>query len=44
MITDGAKMRGAGETILTCMKDRRGVTKVIKVILDARRSLVEEKL
>ena len=31
------------ETILTCMKDRRGVTKVIKVILDASRSLVEEK-
>lgn len=42
MIADAAKMRGAGETILTCMKDRRGVAKVIEIILDTSQTLVKK--
>jgi urease accessory protein len=43
MIRDAARMRGPGRTVLTCLKDGRGVTEVIQAILDAKHSLVEMK-
>jgi urease accessory protein len=41
MIRDAAKMRGQGITVLTCLKDGRGVAEVIQAILEARHSLAE---
>lgn len=43
MIRDAARMRGQGRTVLTCLKDGRGVTEVIQAILEARQSLAEMK-
>ncbi|MGC8605507.1 MAG: GTP-binding protein, partial [Desulfomonilaceae bacterium] len=44
MKRDAAKMRGSGETILTCMKDRQGIDKVLKAILNASRFSFQENL
>jgi urease accessory protein len=42
MIRDAAKMRGQGRTVLTCVKDGRGIAKVIEAILEAKHSLAEK--
>ena len=36
MIRDAARMRGQGRTILTCLKDGRGVEEVVQAILEAK--------
>ncbi len=43
MIRDASKMRGQGRTVLTCLKDGRGVTEVIQAILEAKQAVVEMK-
>jgi len=40
MTRDSARMRGEGKTLLTCVKDGRGVSEVVEALLQARRSLV----
>ncbi len=37
MANDAAKMRGAGQTLFTCLKDGRGVSEVVAALLTARR-------
>lgn len=39
MTRDAARMRGEGKTLLTCVKDGRGVSEVVQAILDARQLL-----
>lgn len=39
MTRDAGKMRGQGKTLLTCMKDGRGLPEVVETILAAKRSL-----
>jgi len=36
MVQDAATMRGQGKTVLSCMKDDRGVQEVIRTILEAK--------
>jgi len=40
MACDAAKMRGQGKTLLTCVKDGRGISEVVQAILDAKPSPV----
>jgi urease accessory protein len=39
MTRDAAKMRGQGKTLLTCVKDGRGVSEIAEAIMDARHSV-----
>ncbi len=39
MARDAAIMRGEGKTLLTCIKDRRGLSEVVDTILAAKRSI-----
>lgn len=41
MISDSARMRGQGTTLLACMKDGRGVREVARKILDAKQSALQ---
>ena len=41
MISDSARMRGQGTTLLACMKDGRGVLEVARTILDAKQSVLQ---
>jgi urease accessory protein len=43
MKRDGARMRGDGKTVFTCMKDGRGLSEVVQTILDARQSAIEHQ-
>ena len=40
MVRDAGRMRGQGKTLLTCLKDGRGVLEVMDAILEARQVLI----
>jgi len=42
MARDAARMRGEGQTIFTCVKDRRGLPEVVDTILAAKRSITTD--